>query len=63
MENLRKLMSFMTLKNVWTKALAKNISQKNFMDFVCFSNLSARFSTFFSAFFFDFFFRLFFYCF
>ena len=47
-------MSFMTLKNVCAKALAKNFKkQKNFMDFVCFSNLRARFSGFFFALFFN----------
>ena len=45
-------MSFMTLKNVWAKALAKNFQKFFFMDFVCFSNLRARFSAFFLRFFF-----------
>ena len=55
-KNLRKVMSFMTLKNVWAKALAKNVQKIFFMNFVCFSNLRARFSVFFSAFFSAFFF-------
>ena len=59
-KNLGNLMRFMTLKNVWGKALAKNSQKKFFMDFLCFSNLSARFCAFFFAVFFcGFFFILF----
>ena len=54
-------MSFMTLKNVWVKALAKNSFKKIFMDFLCFSNLRARFCARFFARFCGFFFAFFFF--
>ena len=53
-KNLRNLMSSMSFKNVWAKALAK-LFKKKFMDFVCFSNLRARFCVFFFVFFLTFF--------
>ena len=45
-------MSFMTLKNVCAKVLANFFLKSILMDFVCFSNLRARFCAFFFAFFF-----------